>query len=126
MNNNFPQLRWLNGSGLGCWLTILLVSLFLGAVGLKWVVNSVLIILAFLFVAPIIGLWTFRWWLKRNLVEDSCPVCAYEFTGFNGSECRCPNCGEELKVEAGKFARLTPPGTIDVDVIEVSAKQIEN
>lgn len=126
MNNNFPQFRSFNESGLGCWLTVILVSLALGAVGLGWVVNSVLILLTILFFAPIIAFLGFRWWLKRNLVEDSCPVCTYEFTGFNGSECRCPNCGEELKVEGGKFARLTPPGTIDVDVVEVSANQLES
>ena len=73
-----------------------------------------------LLITPVIAWFGFRWWLKRNLVEDQCPVCSYELTGFNGTESRCPSCGEPLKVEGGQFKRLTPPGTIDVDAVEVS------
>ena len=39
--NNAPKFVSLNESGLGCALTVLLVSLLLGAVGLGWVVNGV-------------------------------------------------------------------------------------
>ncbi|OKH20820.1 hypothetical protein NIES593_17580 [Hydrococcus rivularis NIES-593] len=126
MNDNFPKLLWLNDSGLSCLLTLLLLGLLLGSVGLGWIVNSFLILLALLLFLPIVAFWGFRWWVKSNLVEDKCPVCNYEFTGFNRTECRCPNCGEPLKVEAGRFQRLTPPGTIDVEAIEVSAKQLED
>ncbi len=91
-----------------------------------WVVNGILILVGLALITPVIGWFVFRWWLKRNLVEDTCPVCAYEFAGLNGTQCRCPNCGEPLQVEQGHFQRLTPPGTIDVDAVEVSAKQLED
>lgn len=126
MNNYPPKLLWLNNSGLGCFLTLIALGLLLGAVGLGWVVNSFLILLGIIFLAPVVGFWVLRWWLKRNLVEDQCPVCGYEFTGFNNLECRCPSCGEVLKIENDHFQRMTPPGTIDVDAVEVSVKQIED
>jgi hypothetical protein len=31
-----------------------------------------------------------------------------------------------LRVEKGKFRRLTPPGTVDVEAIDVSVKQMED
>jgi Zn finger protein HypA/HybF involved in hydrogenase expression len=125
VNDNFPRLLRLNNSGFGCFLTLILISLLLGAVGLGWVVNSFLILFAFLLLSPVLAWFGFRWWLKRNLVEAQCPVCNYEFTGFNGTECRCPSCGEPLKVESGRFQRLTPPGTIDVEAIEVSVQRLD-
>ncbi|ACK69957.1 conserved hypothetical protein [Gloeothece citriformis PCC 7424] len=125
MNNNFPRFYTLNDSGLGCLLTFLLIGLLLGSVGLGWIVNGVLILFFILLLTPIIGWAVFRWWLKRNLVEDQCPVCGYEFTGFNNTECRCPNCGEVLKVEGNHFKTLTPPGTIDVEAVEVSAQALD-
>lgn len=73
---------------------------------------------------PIIGWFGFRWWLRRNLVESTCPVCQYEFTGFNQTSCRCPNCNELLRVESGEFKRDIPPGTIDVEAVEVEAKSL--
>lgn len=126
MNQDFRKLPQLNFSGLGCWLTVLLTCWLLGSVGLGWLVKSVAILLCLLLVAPIIAWFGFRWWLQKNLVEDQCPVCSYEFTGFSGSDCQCPSCGEPLKVEGGKFNRLTPPGTIDVEAVEVSVQQIED
>lgn len=126
MNQYDPKLAQFNLSGLGCWLTILTTFLLLGSVGLGWLVNSFFILVGLALLAPVIGWLGFRWWLRQNLVEDKCPVCAYEFTGFNNINCRCPNCGEPLKVQQGHFNRLTPPGTIDVDAVEVSVKQIED
>jgi hypothetical protein len=126
VNDNFPKMLWFNDSGLWCALTLLSFGLLLGSVGLGWIVNGFLIFSIVLLFAPAIAFWGFRWWLKRNLVEDQCPVCSYEFTGFNRTECRCPSCGEPLKVEGGHFLRLTPPGTIDVEAIEVSARQLED
>jgi hypothetical protein len=116
----------LNDSGLGCFLTLILIGLLLSSIGLGWLVNSFLVLLVLLMVMPIAVFLGFRWWLQRKLVEDGCPVCSYEFTGFNGTECRCPNCGELLKVEGGKFLRLTPPGTIDVEAVEVPFQQLED
>ena len=126
MNNYSPKLLWLNNSGLGCLLNFLLLGIFLGAVGLGWVVNGFLILLGVILVTPVIGLWVLRWWVKRNLVEDQCPVCSYEFTGFNNLESRCPSCGETLQIKDGHFQRITPPGTIDVDVVDVSVKQLDD
>ena len=127
MKQNF-QTKILNvsDSGLGCLLTFLVVSLLLSAIGLQWVVNGFLILIFLLVISPVIAVWGFRWWLKRNLVEDVCPVCDYSFTGFNQTDCRCPNCGELLKIELGKFVRETPPGTVEVDAVEVPTKAIED
>lgn len=123
MRSNFnKKIININDSGLGCLLTLVVIALLFGAVGLQWLVNGVLIFIAFLIISPAILFWGFRWWLKTNLVEDSCPVCAYTFTGFNNTDCNCPNCGESLKVESGKFIRETPPGIIDVNVVEVMSR----
>ncbi|MDY6784251.1 MAG: hypothetical protein SW833_17175 [Cyanobacteriota bacterium] len=127
MNQDFrrPPSQF-NLSGLGCWLTVLLVCWVLGSVGLGWLVNGFFIVAGLLLVAPVIGWYGFRWWVRRNLVEDQCPACSFQFSGFNGTDCRCPNCGEPLKVEGGQFKRLTPPGTIDVEAVEVSASALED
>lgn len=109
----------INDSGLGCLLTFVVIAFLLGAVGLQWIVNSFLILVTFLIVSPAIAFWLLRWWLKRNLVEDSCPVCAYTFTGLNNLDYHCPNCGESLQVESGRFIRKTPPGIIEVTAVEV-------
>ncbi len=126
MNNYSPKLLWLNNSGLGCLLNLLLLAILLVSVGLGWLVNGFLILLGVILIAPVIGLWVLRWWVQRNLVEDQCPVCSYQFTGFNGVESACPNCGETLEVKNGKFQRITPPGTIDVEVVDVSVKQLDD
>ncbi len=116
----------LNNSNFGCLISLIVLGLLLGTVGLQWVVNGFLIFIAFLIITPIIGFWIFRWWLKRNIVEDSCPVCDYTFSGFNNAQCRCPNCGELLQVHGGHFERLTPEGTIDVNAVDVSVKRIDD
>jgi hypothetical protein len=125
VNNNFPRIYSINDSGLGCLATSILVGLLLGAVGLGWIVNGFLLILALIFIAPTIAWFVLQWWLKRNLVVDRCPVCSYEFTGFNNTECRCPNCSEPLKIEGGQFQRITLPGTIDIKAIEVPGQVLE-
>jgi len=97
----------------------------LGAIGLGWIVKSLLILLALLLIAPVIAFVGFRWWLKRNLIQSSCPVCQYEFVSLNRANFACPNCNEPLKAEDGHFTRLVPPGTIDVSAIEVPTQQID-
>jgi hypothetical protein len=126
VNQDFPKRFQFNLSGLSSLLTLLALSMLLGAVGLGWLVNGFLILMGLVLISPVIAWVGFRWWLKRNLVESRCPVCTYEFTGFNRTECQCPSCGEPLRVEQGRFNRLTPPGTIDVEAVEVSARQIED
>lgn len=117
------QLNLLN---LRPWLTLLAVFWLLASVGLGWLVNSLLIIVGLLFLAPIVAFFVFRWWLQRNLVADQCPVCRYEFTGLNNTQLQCPNCGESLLVQNSRFQRFTPEGTIDVKAVEVPAKSLED
>ncbi len=114
-----------NFSNLARWLTLLAVIWLLGSVGLGWLVNSFLILVGLLLLAPVLAFVGFRWWLQRNLVQNQCPVCRYEFTGLNQTQLQCPSCGEPLKVDQGQFNRLTPPGTIDVQAVEVPAQPRE-
>ncbi len=125
MNDPFNQRIAMNQSGLGCLLTLIIGAVLLASVGLGWIVKSFLVFIAILAILPVIAIWGLRWWLKQNLVESACPVCQYEFTGFKNADCRCPSCGEALQVEGNTFKRITLPGTIDVEAIEVSAKQLE-
>ncbi|NWF59613.1 MAG: hypothetical protein HXY43_10030 [Fischerella sp.] len=108
------------------WLTLIVIVWLLGSLGLGWLVNSLLIIFGLLLLAPIVAFFGFRWWLQRNLVSDRCPVCEYEFTGLNQTQLQCPNCGEALLVQQGRFQRFTPEGTIDVTAVEVPAKSLED
>ncbi|NEO27324.1 MAG: hypothetical protein F6K03_10615 [Kamptonema sp. SIO4C4] len=128
MNSNFSRLAQINLSGIGCWLTVLLVFMLLSAAGFGWLVNGIFIVFLLLLLAPFAAILVLRWWVSRNLVEDQCPVCDYTFTGFNNVDVRCPSCGEPLTVAENQFKRQTPPGTIDVDAetIEVDVKQLED
>jgi hypothetical protein len=118
--------RQFNLAGLRFWVTVFAVVWLLGAIGLGWIVKSVLFLLALLIIVPVIGFFGLRWWLQRNLVMDQCPVCGFESAGINGTQMRCPNCSEPLRIEQGHFYRLTPPGTVDVEAIDVSVKQLED
>lgn len=113
-------------SGLRFWVTLLAIAWLLGSIGLGWLVKSFLILFVIILITPVIAFLGFRWWLKRNLVVDQCPVCGFESAGINNTQLRCPNCSEPLKVEQGHFLRLTPPGTVDVDAIDVTVKQISD
>lgn len=126
MNQNSYRNLQLNLSTLRFWFTLLVVIWLLSSIGLGWIVKASFIVLGFLLVAPVVAFLVFRWWLKRNLVVSQCPVCSYELAGLNGTQLRCPSCSEPLKVEKGHFHRLTPPGTVDVEAIDVSVKQIED
>jgi ribosomal protein S27E len=125
VNDRFNKLLQLNTSGLGCWASIILGIFLVTSLGLGWVIKGFVISIGLLFVIPVIAFLGLQWWLKRKLVQAQCPVCSYEFTGFKHTEFNCPSCGEALQVEATGFSRITPPGTIDVDAIEVSVKTIE-
>ena len=125
MNDRFNKLPRFNTSGLGCWASLILTIFVLSTVGLGWIINSLIVFVVLLFVAPIVAFWGFQWWLKRKLIQAQCPVCSYEFTGFKNTEFNCPSCGETLKVETEKFSRMTPPGTIDVEAVEVSVSKID-
>ncbi len=116
----------LNISSLGRWLTAFAVIWLLGSVGLGWLVNWFLVLVGLLLLVPFLAFFGFQWWLKKNLIQERCPVCRYEFTGLNKTQLQCPSCGEPLKVEQGKFNRLTPSGTIDVQAVEVPAKALDD
>ena len=100
--------------------------MLLSAVGLGWIVNGFLILFLLLLFAPVIAFFGLQWWLKRNFILDSCPVCSYEFTGLKNSQFQCPNCGEPLEVNGGKFTRMTPPGTIDVEAVDVQVQVLDS
>jgi predicted RNA-binding Zn-ribbon protein involved in translation (DUF1610 family) len=126
VNANTSKLLQLSLSSLGNWLILIAIAILLGAAGLGWIVKSIFIFLGLILIAPFIAVFGLRWWLSRNLIQDSCPVCSYEFAGLAQSQLQCPNCGEPLQIQNGHFARLTPPGTIDVDAVEVSVQQIQD
>lgn len=111
----------LNISNLGRWIAIIGVAWLIGTLGLGWLVNGFLILIGLLLLVPVLGFFGFRFWLQRNLIQDACPVCHYKFTGLNKTQLQCPNCSEPLQVQ-GKFNRLTPAGTIDVQAVEVSSQ----
>lgn len=116
----------INISSLGRWLAAFAVIWLLGSVGLGWLINWFLVLIGLLLLVPLLAFFGFQWWLQKNLIQERCPVCRYEFTGLNKTQLQCPSCGEPLKVEQGKFNRLTPSGTIDVQAVEVPAKAIED
>lgn len=98
----------------------------LGAIGLGWLVKSFFILVGLILVTPVIAFFGFRWWLRRNLIQADCPVCHHGFVSLNQTEFNCPSCSEPLKVENGRFSRLTLPGTIDVSAVEVPAQTLED
>ena len=126
MNQGNSKMFQLAMSSIGNWLIVLAIIWLLGSIGLGWLVNSILILFGFILIAPIVVFLGLRWWLNRNLIMDKCPICSYEFTALNQTQCQCPSCGEPLKVEGGHFNRLTPPGTIDVSAVEVNGQKIED
>jgi anaerobic ribonucleoside-triphosphate reductase len=108
------------------WLTAFAVIWLLGFIGLGWLVKSFLFLIGLITVAPILLFVGIRWWLGRAVVQSACPVCQYEFAALNNSQTQCPNCGESLQVEQRSFRRLTSPGTIDVQVVEVSSQVVDD
>jgi hypothetical protein len=126
MNQNGLNGLQVNLSGIRFWLVTFAAIWLLSAIGLGWLVKSLFILLAFLFLLPIVFFVGVRWWLKRNLVDGQCPVCSQSLAGVNQMQLTCPSCGEPLQVEQGKFKRVAPPGVVDVDAVEVSVRQIED
>ncbi len=102
-----------------------LIIWLLGAIGLGWLVKSLIFLFGLLLVAPIVAFVGFRWWLKRNVIQSDCPVCSFESVNLKGAEFRCPNCNEPLKVEDQRFTRLVPSGTIDVSAVEIETNPVE-
>ena len=125
MNDPFSRNIQFNSSGLGCFFTFLLIAALLTSVGLGWIVNGFILLILLIPVTIVLGIFGFQWWLKRNIIEDDCPVCGHTFTGLNNSIARCPSCGEVVQVVDKAFQRQTPAGTVDVsvvDTVDVSAE----
>lgn len=121
--NGLNQVR-LNVPGIGCWLTLIAGAMLLGAVGLGWLVKSILVLLLLLTLAPIGLFLGFRWWLKRNLVQGQCPVCGADVAGFKGTESICLSCNTPLRADLDGFHRVAPAGTIDVAAVEVPTVEV--
>lgn len=113
-------------SGLRFLITIVAIIWLLTAIGLGWLVKSFFILIALLLLAPIVGYIGLRWWLKRNMLTAECPVCHSETVGLRNSQFNCLSCGEPLKFDNEQLVRVTPPGTVDVEVIEVPKEEIRD
>ncbi|MBX2863425.1 MAG: hypothetical protein KTR27_07695 [Leptolyngbyaceae cyanobacterium MAG.088] len=109
----------LNFSGMGCWLTLAIGLVLMTTVGIGWLLKSLLVLVSLLVLLPIVLIVGVQFWLRRNLVEGTCPSCSNPLTGFRNMPMSCPNCGVGLDLSTGTFSRVTPEGTIDVDVINV-------
>ncbi len=114
-----------NLAGVGRLVSLLAIAWLLGLIGLGWLVKSFFVLLGLILITPVVAFLGLRWWIQRNLIQADCPVCHYDFTGFNQAEFRCPNCNEPLKAEAGQFKRMTPAGTIDIQAVEVPVQRLE-
>ena len=126
MNQNPSQVFPVRWQTLRPWLTTIAVIWFLGFVGLGWLIKSFLFLIGFITIAPILGFLGLKWWLGQNLIQGVCPVCQYEFTALSKSQAQCPSCGEQVCIENGKFQRLSSPGTIDIQAVEVTAQVVDD
>lgn len=111
----------LNFSGMGCWLTLAIGFGLITTVGIGWLLKSLLVLVVLLVTLPVLLIFGAQFWLKRNLVEGPCPSCSQPLTGFKPIALTCPNCGVALQARDGSFVRVTPEGTIDVDVVDVES-----
>lgn len=100
----------------GFWVWVLILGILISTVGLGWLIKSLVVIILFLVITPIFGVLCFQWWLRSRIVTAECPVCLEISTAFRESQFACPSCGEALTIQKDLFIRLTPPGTIDVEV----------
>ena len=119
------NVRSLQLRGLGVWLVTLLFLVGVGSILPDWLVNAVFILIGLALFAPVLGFFGLRWWLQRNLVQQSCPVCSTPLSGIANVKLQCPNCNTLLEVKQGKISRVTPPGTVDVEAVEVQVEVLE-
>lgn len=122
--NNLKSPR-LNLSALRYWLTPIAIIWLLSFVGLGWLVKSFLVLTVLILLTPIAIFFGFRWWVRHNLIQASCPVCQYQFTALNQTQLSCPNCKEQIKVEQGNFQRPIASDVIDVQAVEVTATKVD-
>ena len=122
-SNGFRNIQ-LNLSGLRFWLVLAVILWLISSVGLWWLVKSFFILIGIILFLPLIIFLGFRFWLQRNLINADCPVCGQSLIGINGQQLQCTNCGEALIASDSTLKRVTPPGTVDVDVVDVSVSEL--
>ncbi len=125
MNQNFNQLQ-VRFPGLGCWLFVLGAFWLIGAIGIGGLIKSVFAIVLFVVLAPVLAFFALQFWVKRNLVNGSCPVCSQTLAGLKNSKMPCPNCGTELAVTGDGFERSAPEGVIDIQAVDVQASNVQS
>ena len=124
VNQNFNQLQG-RFPQLGCWLFLLIAFWVVGAIGITGILKSIFALVLFLVLAPVVGFWALQFWVKRNLVEGSCPVCTQPLTGFKKMKTPCPSCGTEVMATSDGFERVAADGVIDVQVVNAQASTVD-
>ena len=124
MNPNGFKNTYTFSSGLRFWLVTIAIIWLISSIGLWWLVQSIFILIGILLLLPILAFVGFQIWLRRNLTNGNCPVCNQALIGINNQKMQCTSCGEALVVENKAFHRITPPGTVDVDVVDVSVTEL--
>lgn len=124
MNQNFNQMR-VRFPGLGCWIFVLGSVWLLGAIGLSGIVKSIFALVLFLMLTPVIVLIVARFWIKKNLVEGSCPVCNQSLTSLKSVKLSCPNCATQLMTTTEDFERFSPEGVIDVQAVDIQSSSVD-
>lgn len=123
MNQNFNQLQ-VRFPGLGCWVFVLISFWIIGAIGITGVLKATFALILFLFLTPVVAFLGLQFWVKRNLVQGSCPVCDQPLTSLKSTKIACPNCGTEVRVADGKFERVAGEGVIDVQAVDVQTSAV--
>jgi hypothetical protein len=126
MNQIPPQSFSLSWQTIKPWLTTIVVIWLLGFIGLGWLVKSFLFLIGFFTIVPVVAFFGLQWWLTRNLVQGNCPVCQEGLTALKNAQLNCPSCGESLRSAGRTFERISSPGTIDVQAVEVMSQVIDD
>ncbi|MEM9214224.1 MAG: hypothetical protein AAGD25_07735 [Cyanobacteria bacterium P01_F01_bin.150] len=124
MNPNGFKKIYAFSSGLRFWLVLIAAFWFISSVGLWWLVKSIFVLIGILLLLPILAFIGVQIWLRRSLINGNCPVCSQSVIGISNQKMQCPSCGEFLVVKDKSFQRVTPPGTVDVDVVDVSVTEL--
>ena len=106
---------------------VFFILLLLAVIDPDWLGNRTLLWVALAIWTPIVLVVAVTWWVEewliKNEIEADCPVCQHSVPGLAGITVQCPGCGELLKANNGIYDRVAPPGTVDVEAIEVSATE---
>ncbi len=118
MNQQFNQLQT-RFPGLGCWLFAFIAIWVIGAIGITGILKSIFAVILFLILAPVVLSIAVRFWLKRNLVTDRCPVCEQPLVCLKQSKTVCPNCATEVTATGEGLERVAADGVIDVQAVDI-------